>query len=222
MRNANVIKGMFSVVLATLAIGISEPQSSDAVKMGLPVMTVPDAPRVAKLVRMGTASDLQSGTVLQIGDQIDNISGADVDVMIRGLGMVRVKPHSTVSFAATPKPNAKLMVNLERGRMMCWVEFDPTQYRFLATAGPVSVEAATGRGTSFLVQTTRQPLKQPNYVTVLVGKGGAKVTLDDPNSGAYVLDGQIIKVDPRNAVGQPGKPDDYERRDLRELRNGPY
>ncbi|HRJ95901.1 MAG TPA: hypothetical protein PLL78_04385, partial [Fimbriimonadaceae bacterium] len=84
------------------------------------------------------------------------------------------------------------------------------------------VQAASGQGTSFLIQTNNQPRKQPNVVTVLCGNGGVKVTMDDPESGAFVLDGQMIKVDPRNPVGQAGKPHDFEKRDLRELRNGPY
>jgi len=210
------------MTLTMALLGVITAQSSDAVKMGFPVMTVPNAPRVTKLFRGGTSSDLQSGTVLQFGDKIENISGADVDVVIQGLGMIRVKPHSEITFAATPKPKAKFIVTLNRGRMMCWVKFNPTQYAFQATCGPVNAMVTTGPATSFMMQTSRQPLKQPNYVTLLVGNGSVVASMDTPDSAAFVLDGQILKIDPRNAVGQPWPPDDFEKRDLRDLRNWPY
>lgn len=217
-----MFKTIWLVAGLVLSGGLGAQTGSDDAKMGIPRMTVPNAPRVTKLVRGGTASDLQNGAVLQLGDKIDNISGADVDIIVENLGMIRVKPHSAITITATKKPNAKLIVTLDRGRAMCWVKFNPTQYAFIARSGPVMVQAASGQGTSFLIQTNRQPRKQPNFVTVLCGNGGVKVTMDDPGSGAFVLDGQMIKVDPRNPVGQAGKPHDFEKRDLRELRNGPY
>lgn len=217
-----MIKRMCMIGLASLVVAGGYSQSSDAQKMGIPTIHVPNAPRVAKLVRGGTASDLQNGAVLQTGDKLDNYGGADIDVMIDGLGMIRVKPKSVISLLTTPKPNARTIVILEKGSMMCWAKYNPTQYKFIATSGPVSLQMTSGQGTSFMMKTTRQPLKQPNLVTVLCGTGSVRVSMPEPESSAWVMPGQILTVDTRSAVGQAGKPNDYEKKDLRELRQSPF
>lgn len=223
MEGNAVLKRICFAGVAVMAATGGHSQASDAQKMGIPVIRVPNAPRVCKLVRGGTSSDLQNGTMLVSGDAIDNYGGSDVDLWIENLGLIRVKQKSYVRILTAPKPNAKLNLILEKGSMMCWAKFNPTQYKFMASSGQVDVSLnGAGDGTSFMMTTTRQPLKQPNYVTVLCGQGSVKVFQPDPESSAWVLAGQIIKVDPRLAVGQAGKPHPYEASFLRELRQSPY
>lgn len=179
-----------------------------------PRMTCTYPPSDAKVVDgNGTAVPVVDGMALQSGYKIMNGGKTWFNVDIEGIGRVTLGWGATatinLSMAPPPAPRFwKTDINLEKGVVYAnFTGLAANETAFKVTSPGVTTMT---NGGTFAVELYR------GVSTIVTGGGRVLVYLssDKDDSATLISPGQVIVIDPRNAVGMPMKIDDPNHRRL--------